>query len=132
MRPIIMVSVVSISMALVLYTIAIWRNWRLRHLTAPQLVLLWIALGADALATRMMAMSVEKTTWDLHTISGYAGLALMAGLVGAGTWAMARRRDQWLDRFHRFAAPAWLFWFVSYASGVIVGVQKATAVAAGV
>ena len=128
MRPIIIVSVVSITFALILYTVAIWRNWRLKLLTGSQLVLLWLALAADSLATQMMAMSVEETTWDLHTISGYTGLVLMALLVVAGSWSMWQQRESVLRSFHRLAAPVWIFWFISYASGVVVGVQKASAV----
>jgi len=127
MRPIIIVSVVSITVALILYTVAIRRNWRTKMLTTSQLVVLWLALAADTLATQMMAMSVEETTWDLHTISGYSGLALMALLVIAGSWAMWQQRESVLRNFHRFAAPVWFFWFVSYASGVVVGVQKTSA-----
>ena len=128
MRPIIIVSVVSITFALILYTVAIWKNWRGKILTSSQLVLLWLALAADSLATQMMAMSVEETTWDLHTISGYSGLALMALLVVAGSWSMWQQREPFLRSFHRLAAPVWVFWFVSYASGVVVGVQKASAI----
>jgi uncharacterized repeat protein (TIGR03987 family) len=131
MRPIIIVSVVSITFALILYTVAIWRNWRVKILTTSQLVLLWLALAADSLATQMMSMSVEETTWDLHTISGYSGLALMALLVIAGSWAMWQKREPVLRSFHRFAAPVWIFWFISYASGVVVGVQKASAITTG-
>lgn len=124
MRPIIAVSVISITLALVLYTIAAWRNWRLKTLTTGHLVLLWLGLAADALATRMMAMSVKVTNWDFHTISGYSALALMAVLTIAGTWAKRTDRTTLLAGFHRVLVPAWIIWCVSYATGVWIGMQR--------
>ncbi len=124
MRPIILVSVISITTALVLYTIVVWRNWQLKLLTTAQIILLWLGLAADALATRMMGLSVEVTTWDLHTISGYAGLALMAVLAVVGTWAKWSGGQALLTSFHRFAIPIWLIWVVSYVTGVVIGIQR--------
>lgn len=124
MKPIILVSVISITLALLLYTTAIWRNWYLKTLTGAQLVLLWLGLVADALATKMMGMSVEVTTWDLHTISGYLGLALMAMLAAGGSWAKLFKREDILSGFHRFAMPSWVIWCISYATGVVIGIQR--------
>lgn len=124
MRPIILVSVISITTALVLYTTVVWRNWRTHLLTTAQVVLLWLGLAADALATRMMAMSVEETTWDFHTLSGYLGLALMAILAVAGTWAKLSNREALLTSFHRYAIPIWVVWVISYATGVVIGIQR--------
>ncbi|MEJ2139620.1 MAG: HsmA family protein [Gammaproteobacteria bacterium] len=124
MPTIILISVVSITTALILYTIAIWRNWRLKELTTAQITLLWLGLVCDALATRMMGMSVEETTWDLHTISGFAGLALMAILAVAGTWAKRSNNQKLLTTFHRYAVPIWVIWAVSFATGVWIGIQR--------
>jgi uncharacterized repeat protein (TIGR03987 family) len=96
----------------------------MKTLTGAHLVLLWLGLGADALATRMMGLSVEVTTWDLHTISGYLGLALMAALAAGGSWAKLSGREDILSGFHRFAMPIWVIWFVSYATGVVIGIQR--------
>ncbi|MCB1624197.1 MAG: hypothetical protein KDI32_06390, partial [Pseudomonadales bacterium] len=88
MKPIILVSVISITTALLLYSIAIWRNWHLKVLTTGPIVLLWFGLAADILATQMMGMSIDgPIVWDLHTISGYTGLVLMLLLAIVGAWA---------------------------------------------
>lgn len=125
MKPIILVSVISITTALVLYTIAIWRNWRMKLLTTAHIVLLWLGLAADVLATQMMGLSIEgEIVWDFHTISGYAGLTLMAVLAVVGSWAKWSDRETVLTSFHRFAIPAWIIWVVSYATGVVIGMQR--------
>jgi len=122
---IILISVISITTALLLYTIAVWRIWRLKLLTTASIVLLWLGLGADALATKMMGLSIEgEIVWDFHTISGYAGLGLMAVLAAAGTWAKWSGREEMLTSFHRFAIPIWIIWVASYATGVVIGIQR--------
>ncbi len=125
MKPIILISVLSITTALVLYTIAIWRNWRMKLLTTVHIVLLWFGLVADALATQMMGLSIEgDITWDFHTISGYLGLGLMAVLAVVGSWAKWSDHEAVLMSFHRYAIPVWIIWVVSYATGVVIGIQR--------
>ena len=125
MKPIILVSVISITTALLLYTVAVWRNWQLKLLTTTHVVLLWLGLAADALATRMMGMSIDgELVWDFHTISGYAGLVLMALLAATGTWARWTDRQALLTSFHRFAIPVWVIWVISYATGIVIGIQR--------
>ena len=124
MRPIILVSVISITTALIVYSIAVWSNWRAKLLTTTQVILLWIGLAADALATQMMGLSVEETTWDFHTISGYVGLGLMATLAVVGSWAKIKDRADILTSFHKYAVPVWVIWAISYATGVVIGVQQ--------
>lgn len=125
MKPIILISVVSITSALVLYSIAIWRNWRMKMLTTAHVVLLWLGFAADMLATQMMGLSIEGAiVWDFHTISGYTGLALMGVLAVVGTWARRTQRQDILNGFHRYAIPVWVLWVASYLTGVIVGIQR--------
>jgi uncharacterized repeat protein (TIGR03987 family) len=122
---IILISVISITAALVLYTIAVWRIWRLKLLTTATIVMLWLGLTADALATKMMGLSIEgEIVWDFHTISGYTGLALMGVLAAAGTWAKWSGREAMLTSFHRFAIPIWIIWVASYVTGVVIGIQR--------
>ncbi len=97
-----------------------------KRLTFGCILLLWCGLAADALATRMMGARIETIRWDLHTISGYGALALMAVLTVFGTIALVRRRESILAGFQRLAIPVWTFWVLSYATGVVLGVQRVT------
>jgi uncharacterized repeat protein (TIGR03987 family) len=124
-KPIILVSVISITTALVLYSIAIWRNWQMKLLTTAHIVLLWVGLAADILATQMMGLSIDGAiVWDFHTISGYTGLALMSVLAVVGSWAKWSHHEDILANFHRVAIPVWVIWVASYMTGVVIGVQR--------
>ena len=118
------IPVVLITLALVLYTVAAWHNWRLKALATMHLVLMWIAVVADASATRMMGGYTEGTDWSLHVISGYAALGMMATLTVFGTWAKSTNRAAVLNSFHRFLVPVWVVWVASYAAGVWLGMQR--------
>ena len=73
----------------------------------------------------MMGLSIEgEIVWDFHTISGYAGLILMAMLALLGTWSKWSDRETVLTSFHRFAIPIWIIWVASYATGVVIGIQR--------
>ncbi len=125
MKPIILISVISITLALVLYTIAVWRNWRNKTLTTAQIILLWCGLTADFLATKMMGLSIEgEIVWDFHTISGYAGLVLMGLLAVVGSLAKWKGNEVVLKSFYHYAIPVWIIWVISYATGVIIGLQR--------
>lgn len=124
MSNLILMSVVLITLALILYSVAVWLNWRSKRLTAAYVVTFWCAVAADATATKLMGARVETIRWDLHTISGYLALALMAALTLWGTVALIRRRDDWLASFHKLALPIWVIWVGSYITGVYLGVQR--------
>ncbi len=125
MKPIILLSVLFITTALLLYSVAVWRIWRSKLLTRGSLGLLWAGLVADVAATQMMGMSIDgPIVWDLHTIAGYTGLLLILLLAIAGSWARSTGRQSLLTTFHRYAIPVWLVWVASYITGVMVGMQR--------
>jgi uncharacterized repeat protein (TIGR03987 family) len=99
MSNMILLSVVLITLALVLYSIAVWMNCRAGRLTAAMTIVFWIAIVCDATATRLMGLRAETIRWDLHTISGYLALALMIGLAAWGTAALVAKRERWLTGF---------------------------------
>ncbi len=124
MTNLILLSVILITLALLLYSMAVWLNWRSRRLTFAYIAIFWGAVACDALATRFMGARVETIRWDLHTISGYLALGLMAGLTLWGTAALLQKRDDRLARFHRLAIPIWIVWVGSYITGVYLGIQR--------
>ncbi len=124
MSNLILLSVVLITLALILYSVAVWLNRRSRQLTVANIGIFWVAVACDALATRFMGARVETIRWDLHTISGYLALALMAALTLWGTVALLRRRDDWIALFHKLALPIWVIWVGSYITGVYLGIQR--------
>ena len=48
----------------------------------------------------------------------------MAVLAVVGTWAKWSDREAVLTSFHRVAIPIWIIWVASYATGVVIGIQR--------
>ncbi len=124
MPTVILISVISISAALILYSIAVWWNWARKRLEPRHLVLFYLGLVCDMAATAMMKSSVAEVTYDLHTISGYTALALMFIVTMVGTYGLYQHNDRILNNFHRFGLPIWFIWLISWLTGVVLGVQK--------
>jgi uncharacterized repeat protein (TIGR03987 family) len=108
----------------VLYTVATLLNWRNKRLTVTHLAVFWSAILCDASATNLMAQSLPFIIWDMHTIGGYASLALMATLALYGTVALVQKREDRLATFHKIAVPVWLIWTASYTSGVWLSMHR--------
>jgi uncharacterized repeat protein (TIGR03987 family) len=121
---IIIIAVISITAALLFYSIAVWWNWLSKRLEIKHLILFWMGLAGDFLGTAMMKSSVETVTYDLHTISGYTALALMLTITLAGTYAIFQQNERVLTNFHRFGMPIWCLWTISWITGVVLGIQK--------
>jgi uncharacterized repeat protein (TIGR03987 family) len=123
MNPILL-AVFMITLALILYTLAVGLNWRAKRLTVPHLIVFWCAVASDAFATNEMRATLPVIIWDMHTIVGYASLALMAVLSLYGSVALWQKREDRLTSFHRIAVPVWLIWVASYASGIWLGMHR--------
>lgn len=124
MPTVIIVAVISITAALIFYSVAVWQNWLKKRLEPRHLVLLYLGLFCDVSATAMMKSSVTKVTYDLHTISGYTALALMVIVTIVGTYGLYQHNSRVLNSFHKFSLPIWFIWIASWLTGVVLGVQK--------
>ena len=124
MPTIIIIAVISITAALLFYSVAVWWNWANKRLKVRHMILFWLGLATDLLGTAMMAASVETVTYDLHTISGYTALFLMVTVTLGGSYALFVKNERMLTNFHKFGIPIWFVWITSWITGVVLGIQK--------
>jgi uncharacterized repeat protein (TIGR03987 family) len=123
MTTVILIAVISIVAALLFYSVAVWWNWLNKRLKPRHLVLFYLGLTCDILATALMRSSVPEITYDLHTIVGLTALGLMLMVTVSGTYAVYRNSDPVLNNFHKVGMPIWFFWVVSWLTGVVVGIK---------
>ena len=123
MPTVILIAVITIVAALIFYSVAVWWNWLNKRLKPAHLVLFYLGLACDILATALMRSTVAEMTYDLHTIIGLTALGLMLIVTASGTYAVYRNSDLMLNNFHKFSLPIWFFWVVSWLTGVVVGIQ---------
>lgn len=123
MPTVILIAVITIVAALVFYSAAVWWNWLNKRLKPRHLVLFYLGLTCDILATALMRSTVPEITYDFHTIIGLTALVLMLIVTATGSYALYRNNEGMLNNFHKFGLSIWFFWVVSWLTGVVVGLQ---------
>lgn len=129
-----------ITLALVFYTIGVFKERSDGELRPIHLLFFGLGLASDVTGTSLMqqiaATSVGVAT--THLVAGSLALVLMLVHV---IWAIAvlvRDHPDAKARFHRFSNLVWLLWLVPYISGMLMGMPMgigdggATMIAAGI
>lgn len=106
--------------ALCFYSLAIWAHKFQRALRTWMIWVFGIGLTADISGTIFLCMvATTKWTFNLHTISGFLSLLIMAIHF---IWALLAmiiggRHEKY---FKRYAIPAWYIWMIAFVSGIRV------------
>ena len=119
MKTTLLFGVVSVVLALVFYTVAVWSQRSARTLRPWHMALFWIGFVFDTAGTALMGSIAGKITFDLHGIIGILAIGLMlVNAVGASV-VLASRRESWLRNFFWFSLCVWLVWLASFLTGMI-------------
>lgn len=111
------------TLALILYSIAIWRERLTRQLKLWHLVIFFLGVVADVLGVWITIKLIGSIVLTPHAIFGFTALVLM---VLHFCWVLFvfisnKQRTQF---FHQFGLLVWSIWILSYFSGLITGIQK--------
>ena len=118
-------SVVSVTAALVLYTVGVWSCRLAGRLKKRHITFFWAGLTADILGTVLMFMLSEGIDFTLHTATGLIAILLMATQAVWGTVILRRSDEKALVDFPRRVVPIWLIWLVAWVTGAIAGMNVA-------
>ncbi len=118
MNPIVLSGVVLITLALVVYTVAVILEQRSRRISAVTLALFAVGVVADLTATGCMASVATRGLLNLHGLLGVSALAAMA-LAAVFAWRhRARRGDGAVPRWlHLYLRCVYLAWIAAYFVG---------------
>lgn len=119
----IIVGLVSLLVALVLYTVATWGAFRRRGFGPRQVAMLWVGLVFDALATVMMGMQIggldlRPGTPLVHTVLALIAMAGMFAGAAVGTYAMVSGNDGIGRAMSRVLIAPWALWVVVFIWGM--------------
>lgn len=121
---ILLISISSITVALLSYIAVFWMNKRAGTFNWSQMMVLVLGVSTDVLGTAMMKMLSEKVTYDLHTILGYGALVLMLIMAAFGLYALVFKKKFVVEKFGKYYLLALIVWVLSYATGVYLGIEK--------
>ena len=124
MSPLLILSTIAISAALVFYTWGVFGERRSGTLTRKYVTLFWIGLACDTTGTLMMSSMAAQTAGGMgvHGITGVVAIVLMLIHATWATWTYLRGSEQAQKRFHTFSTVVWLAWLVPYIIGILMGI----------
>ena len=113
-------AVITISLALVMYTIGVWSERAAGTLKPWHLAFFGAGVVFDTIGTAAMSGLAGGFRLNLHGATGLIALVLM---VIHAVWAavtLVRNQPSELRGFHRFSLFAWGFWLIPFALGAIL------------
>lgn len=126
MSKLLIIAIVSITLALVFYTVGVFGEKRKGELTILHTVLFWCGFVFDTLGTTIMGQiskTVEKTGINLHGITGAIALILMAFHALWATFIIIKKDEKFKKVFHKFSIVVWAIWLVPYILGMFIGMS---------
>jgi uncharacterized repeat protein (TIGR03987 family) len=118
----ILYAVISITLALIFYTIGVWSEKIQKRLETWHVILFWIGLCFDTLGTTLMSkIAKEGITLNIHGITGLIAIILMAFHTIWATVVLVKNNQKIKEKFHKFSIFVWFVWLIPYISGAIIG-----------
>jgi len=117
-------AIVSITAALLFYTIGVWSEKLSGTLKPWHVIIFWCGLVFDTLGTTLMnRIATDAAGFGIHGVTGLAAILLMLVHVIWATVVLYQNSPKTKKKFHRFSAAVWLIWLVPFASGMVVGMS---------
>ena len=116
-------AIVSITLALIFYTIGTWAERLQKTLIIWHVVFFLLGLTADTLGTSIMSRIVNESGGEevLHAITGLLALILMAVHAIWAIWTYWRGSEKAKQNFSKFSVFVWAFWLIPYIIGAYLG-----------
>ncbi len=117
-------AIVTITLALVFYTIGVWGEHRAKVLKKSHVAIFWLGLVCDTLGTTAMTKIANGDQVGIHAITGTLAIVLM--LIHA-VWAaiVLYKNDEKMKKvFHKFSLLVWCVWLIPYFVGMFMGMTK--------
>lgn len=117
-------AIITITAALVFYTIGVFSERKSGTLTKKHVILFWIGLCFDTTGTTIMSTIAKGGS--LLSPHGFTGMLAILLMLFHALWATVvfRKHDKKkLQNFHKFSIVVWLIWLVPYVLGMFIGMR---------
>lgn len=122
-----MAAIITITLALVFYTIGVWSEHRSKKLKKIHLIFFWLGLCMDTTGTLLMGQiakgSMLSGELSLHGITGTLAIILMIVHAIWATVVLVKNDEDLAKNFHRLSIAVWAIWLVPYILGMIIGMR---------
>ncbi|KRK88290.1 HsmA family protein [Lentilactobacillus sunkii] len=120
-------AIITISLALVFYTIGVFSERKSGSLKLKQILFFGVGLLFDMTGTTIMssiANSSATVTPMLHLVTGMAAIILMAFHFIWAAYVLWLGSKKSKVNFHKFSLVVWLFWLIPYVAGLVMGMTS--------
>lgn len=124
MSTLLFVAVILFTIAMALYSISVWAEFRSKYLKPWHVWMFLSGVVVDVLATALTYKAVGGLVFTLHAIMGFISLGLMIIHLIWATVTIIQNTPATLARFHKFSIFVWSMWMISYVSGFALGMDK--------
>lgn len=128
MSGILIFSIVTITLALVFYTIGVFAERKSKTLNKVHVIIFWLGLIFDTTGTFTMSQiaksgveTIEATSQMLHGITGMLAIVLMLFHAIWATWVLYKNDEEQKAKFHKFSIFVWAVWLIPYIIGMVIG-----------
>jgi len=118
-------AVITITLALIFYTIGVWSEKNQGTLKKWHLIVFWIGLIFDIIGTTTMSsIAAGGFEFNFHGITGLLAIALMLFHALWATLVLIKNNEKAKANFHMFSIVVWLIWLIPFISGAMLGMSK--------
>ena len=117
-------AIMSITSALIFYTIGVWSEKKQGELKKWHLLVFYLGLVFDTLGTTLMSRIVnEGFQLNFHGVTGLLAIILMLLHALWATIVLIKNDEKTKVNFHKFSIIVWIIWLVPFISGAIFGIS---------
>lgn len=122
MTPLLLAATLTILIAAVVYSIAVFAEFRSRTLKPWHLALFWAGLVFDTIGTTLMSKIVGGFELNIHGVVGLLAIIIMLVHAAWATVVLLLGREKLMHNFHHFSLTAWVLWMVSLITGFVIAI----------
>ncbi|HWQ47213.1 MAG TPA: HsmA family protein [Longilinea sp.] len=123
MSVILIVAIVTISLALVCYSIGVWSEKFAGRLKPWHLVFFWIGFVFDTTGTTLMGQIAGGLRFNIHGVTGALAILLMVFHAIWATIVLVKKDDHAIQNFHKFSLVVWVIWLIPFLTGLFLAMR---------
>ncbi|MGN1033052.1 MAG: HsmA family protein [Intestinibacter sp.] len=117
-----MLAIVTITLALIFYTIGVFAEKKNGTLLKWHAVIFWLGFICDTTGTTVMGkISGSGFSFNIHGVTGLIALILMAFHAIWATVILIKNDENARKVFHKFSIVVWAIWLIPYIIGMFIG-----------
>ncbi|CEK34118.1 membrane protein,conserved hypothetical protein [[Clostridium] sordellii] len=123
-------AIITITLALVFYTVGVFSERKAKKLKKSHVVIFYLGLICDTTGTFLMSqiaksgnINISSTAQTIHGVTGTIAILLMLFHAVWATWVIYKNDEEKQLVFHKFSIVVWFLWLIPYIIGAIVGMM---------